>query len=100
MIINYIVYIVLSFTIFLLVSYQYKSINKSILITPLAMAHMTLAISIVTVISLYRSANIPEYDFILLITQQIIFLFFVIITPIVIKRINYNFQYDLILKKN
>ncbi len=93
------VYLVVAIFIFIFISYQYRIINKSIILTPISMAHMTFSISIVTVIFLYNEGYIPDDDFFILLFQQLIFMIFIVIAPFFINKLNYNFLRCLDFKK-
>jgi hypothetical protein len=75
--------------IYFILIYQYRRLNKSLILNPLSPGILIFAISIVTVNYFYRTGNINDKEYFILMLEFFIYFIFMLITPLFIKN-NYS----------
>ena len=77
-------------TIYFVLVYRYKQLNKSLFINPISTGLLVFAISIASVNYFYRIGNMNDKEYFILMFQFLIYFIFIFVTPYFIKKKYFN----------
>jgi len=80
------IYGIYAFVLYILIAWQYRYINKSILLNPLLIQILTFTISFVSIIFLYNTGYIDKDIFLILFIQCIMYTITFVMAPYFIKK--------------
>lgn len=78
--------IIFTLTIYSILIYRYKTLNKSLFFNPTSTGLLVFAISIASVNYFYKTGNMNEKEYFILMFEFLIYFIFIFITPYFIKK--------------